>query len=241
MLAKSLQIDFWDGMTSVDGYAAVRFINAIFYKTTHLKVSWDDAYTYEYNRFFAMLSRRLSNWDRAADHIYESPFVWISAGGTSFEAARDPDYVADQLLAARRWGMGREFANYTYDTLTTFDYGPYVDGMRAATTPGIVDRRAPDIDVREHRRTGASGDHGFVSGTATDDFAVRVVRWSTDAGSRGSSRMRWEATSSPSNDSSWRMGWTAAAIPLHIGTNTITITVEDIHGLTSTVTTQIQG
>ena len=93
-------IDLWDGMTIPDGYESIQFLNAIFYKTPHITdATWDTAYTYEYNRFYAMLSQRLSNWAGAADRVSETPFVWISNGSTDFEVAKDPPYVTDQLAA----------------------------------------------------------------------------------------------------------------------------------------------
>jgi hypothetical protein len=40
--ADSVQIDFWDGMSSVRGYRAIRWIDAIFYKTPHLsEANWE--------------------------------------------------------------------------------------------------------------------------------------------------------------------------------------------------------
>ena len=44
-----LYIDFWDGMTSVEGYSAIRFYNSIFYKTPHLG-TWDAALTHDTNQ-----------------------------------------------------------------------------------------------------------------------------------------------------------------------------------------------
>jgi hypothetical protein len=236
---KSVQIDLWNGLTAVDGFRAIRFINAVFYKTMHVGKSWDNAYTYEYNRLFALLSRRLSNWSTVADRIFESPFVWISAGATSFEAARPPAHVADQLQAARRWGMGRYFANYTYDTLRTFDYGPYVAGLRAAAKPGVVDSSRPTITVTKRARK--SGRAIDLAGTATDNFAVRFVRWHTDRGVSGAARMNWVATGDPTQGWSWRMHWDASGVPLHSGSNRITLIVEDIKGLTSDTTITVPG
>ena len=34
-----MNLDLWDGLTSVDGYRSINFLNAILYKTTHV----DDA------------------------------------------------------------------------------------------------------------------------------------------------------------------------------------------------------
>jgi hypothetical protein len=56
--------------------------------------------------------------------------------GCDFDDARSPEYVTAQLEAFRRWGMGGEFANYAYAGLADFDYSPYVEAMRSASTPG---------------------------------------------------------------------------------------------------------
>jgi hypothetical protein len=117
--ADSVQIDFWDGMSSVRGYRAIRWIDAIFYKTPHLsEANWDAALQYNTNAVYSLLSRRFSNWKYASSRLHLSPFSWISSGaGSDFERARDPQYVAKQLAAFRKWGTGREFANYAYNGL----------------------------------------------------------------------------------------------------------------------------
>jgi hypothetical protein len=218
-------------MTNASGYATIQFLNAIFYKTFHISgSSWDNAYTYEYNRFFAMLSQRLSNWSVAADRISETPFVWISSGSTNFEAARDPGYVADQLAAARRWGMERTFANYTSDNLSTFDYKPYVDGMRAASKPGNVDDVPPRVQV-DQPSASASAKSISLAGTAMDNQAIRVVSWKTDDGHTGAATMQWDSRGDPVSGWTWQMDWKADGVPLHSGVNTIEVTAEDIKGL----------
>ena len=165
--ADSVQIDLWDGLTSVDGYHSIRFLNATFYKIPHLG-TWETAYTYEYNRLFAVLSRRLSNWDYAAGRIFESPFVWINAGTRPFEAARSPEHVREQLLVAPSLGDGA-YARATTRTarLEGFDYGPYESAMRAASRPGVVDRDPPVVSVAEAGgvyREGSGGPHGHRDG-----------------------------------------------------------------------------
>jgi hypothetical protein len=229
---KSVNIDFWNGVTSVNGFAFVNFLNALFYKTTHFRdASWDDAYRYEYNGLYALLSRRFSNWPAVADRVAESPFVWISNGSSTFEAARPPDYVAEQLAAARKWGMDRLFGNYTSDNLTTFDYGPYLSGLRAAAKPGVVDSATPTISVTARNvKPSATASTIDLSGTASDDFALRVIRWRTDDGKSGAAKMRWNSDGDTSG--SGQMEWSVSGIPAHVGPNVISITAEDIKGLT---------
>ena len=234
-----VQLDLWDGLTSVDGYRRISFLNATFYKTPHLG-SWDTAYTYEYNSLFALLSRRFTNWSYASSRVEESPFVWISSGTTSFEQARPPDDVSEQLDAARRWGMGRMFADYAYGELEGFDYGPYEDALRSAARAGVVDDHAPTLRLST---TAPDGDVARVEGTAADDFAVRFVRWRTDAGTTGTAELTWVAgPGDPTNGwKAWHTEWSAARVPLHAGTNTITVTVEDIKGLRSEKKVQVEG
>ena len=109
-LASFVQIDFWDGLTSVSGYGPIRFLDSTFYKTWHVRgASWDTALSYNVNRMLAYLSRHLSNWSYASTRINISPFAWIDgdvANEGSFTAPRDPAYVAEQLAFFRRWAMG---------------------------------------------------------------------------------------------------------------------------------------
>ena len=228
--ADSTNLDFWNGVTSVNGAWTITFVNAIFYKTTHLDASWDTAYTYDLNRTFELFSERLTNWNHVADQIFVSPFVWISSGSTEFEDARDPGYVEEQLLAARRWGMHGMFANFTYDTLRTFDYGPYLRGLREAARPGVVDDDPPTVTAEITRSSGSTID---LTGTATDNLAVRVVRWRTASGDTGTATLRWVADGDPKSGYRWRMEWKAADVPARDGASPITVTTEDVKGLTT--------
>jgi hypothetical protein len=231
-----VQIDFWDGLTRVEGFRSIRFLNATFYKIPHLG-DWDVAYTYQYNRLFAFLSRRLSNWDYAAGRIFETPFVWINAGQRPFEAARSPEHVEEQLLRARHWGMGRLLADYAYGDLEKFDYGPYEPAMREASRPDAVDREPPEISVSTSASPSEDG-RMDLAGTATDNMAIRWVRWKTDAGASGTAEMIWtpavDDASFPKLQSAtglWEMQLNMPGIPVRPGRNLITVTAEDIKGL----------
>ena len=84
--ADHLDLAFWDGMSSADGYGAIRFSDTIFYKTSQLSGStWDTSNQYNVNRLYALFSRRLSNWSYAASRIHISPFSWVDAGTSDFE------------------------------------------------------------------------------------------------------------------------------------------------------------
>jgi hypothetical protein len=236
--ANWVQIDLWDGLTSQPGYGPIRFMNAIFYKTSHLNGStWDTAFTYDANRFFAFLSRRLSNFANAAPLINWSPFAWVSDGTSAFESARSPDYVAAQLAAFRRWGMGGTFANYAYQGVSGFDYTPYEAGLKAASTAGAVDTTAPTLTVDQSTVT-ATGI--TVTGSASDNFAIRDIRWSAN-GASGTAPMIWTVTAGDYRSGyQWRMSWTAT-IPLTAGANTVTISADDIKSLTTTTTLTVTG
>ena len=100
-----LDIDFWNGMTSVEGYGAIRFFDSVFYKGPH-KGNWDSALTYNQNRVYATFSRRFSNWDYAWSRVNVSPFAWIDEGPKSIELRRCPSPGRRRRAAARLSQMG---------------------------------------------------------------------------------------------------------------------------------------
>ena len=178
-----------------------------------------------------MFSRRLSNWAYASSRIDWDPFAWINSGPSSFSCARSPQEVAAQLAAFRKWGTGGAFVNFAYGGIqSSFDYTPYVPGMQAAATPGTVDTQPPSATLGIPARTGASV---VFSGSATDNFAVRDVRWRTPSGASGAATMTWTVISGTySTGYQWRMDW-SAAVPASPGTQ-VTLTFEDVKGLQST-------
>ena len=53
-----VQLDFWNGMTSVDGYSAIRFLDESLYKGPNVPgASWTAALSYDANSWFALMSR----------------------------------------------------------------------------------------------------------------------------------------------------------------------------------------
>lgn len=225
-------IDLWNGLTSVPGYRALRFVDAIFYKSTQIRsATWDNALQYNANRMYSLLSRRWDNWAYASSRVHIGPFSWIDEGSTRFESARSPDAVEEQLEAFRKWGTGREFANFA-NTFEKFDYTPYTKALQTASTPGVVDREAPGLKVSTQRT--ADGKLA-IAGTATDNMAIRVVRWQVVDGPSGAARMTWNVKSgSYSSGYDWEMTWTADGIPLQRGRNEVQVSVEDIKGLVTT-------
>jgi hypothetical protein len=228
--AEMLHIDFWDGMTSVEGYGAIRFWDNTFYKAPH-RGTWDNALTYNQNAVFATLSRGLENWDYASERVYVSPFSWIDAGPSTeseFDDAQPPDYVREQLLAFRRWGTGGEFANYAYGSLDAFDYGPYADAMQDASSSADVDDEPPELAVTE---TPGGSSSSEIAGTARDNLAIKAVRWRDDGGGSGVAELTWKVLSGNYNSGyDWKMRWSLPAGDLTSGANRVTIVAEDIKG-----------
>ena len=188
--ARTVHVDFWDGMTRVEGYEAIRFYESFLYKTPHLG-TWDTALTYDTNQVLATFSREFANWSHASERVYLSPFSWINPGPSeesSFDDARPVAYVEEQLLAFRRWSMGDEFANYVYGGLKPADYTPYETAIQEASGPTDEEDAPPQVAAR-----GARGD--ALGGTAEDDLAIRAVRWSDDRGGAGTAELRWKVTS----------------------------------------------
>jgi hypothetical protein len=223
--ASRLDINFWDGLTSVDGYGAIRLIDAIFYKSPHIG-TWDSALQDNANRVAALLSRRLSNWDYASSRVYLSPFSWIDPGPSSsdFDDAHAPSYVRDQLLAFRKWGMGGELANYVFgDHLQDFDYTPYVEAMQEASSPAEVDSEAPTLAADP---TSA----GRVAGTAHDNLAVWSVRWEDDGGASGMARTWARFVLDPILGYTWQTQWSVPTSGLSPRAKRIRVTVRDIKG-----------
>lgn len=236
--SRRLDIDFWDGLLSVNGYGAVRWLDATFYKSAH-RGNWDRALRYNYNRLFSFLSRRLSNWGYASSRLNVSPFSWIDPGPSSsaFDDARQPAYVAEQLLAFRRWGMGGEFANYAYGGLRSFDYSPYVSAIQAASTRAVVDSEAPALTVSETGTAPTRRASTELQGTANDNLAVRSVRWASDRGHDGMAGSTWRIESGDSRSGyTGKTTWSIPGIRLEPGYNRITIEAEDIKGLTTSST-----
>ena len=223
-------IDLWDGMTIPDGYESIQFLNAIFYKTPTSPMPPGTPPTRTNTTASTRALATTVELGGCRRPVSETPFVWISNGSTDFEVAKDPPYVTDQLAAARRWGMERTFANYTFDNLRTFDFRPYVAGMRAASKAGVVDDVPPGIQV-DQPTVAADAKDTSLTGVAMDNQAVRVVRWKTEDGRTGAARMEWDSRGDPAAGSTWQMKWTADGVPLHAGVNRIEVSVEDIKGL----------
>jgi hypothetical protein len=217
--------NLWDGMTRVEGYRAIRLYDSIFYKTPH-RGSWDSAMQYNVNRTLAFVSRHFANSDYASSRLQIEPFAWIDAGpntASDFDDARPPAYVAEQLLAMRKWGMGGEFANYAYRPLRSFDYSPYVSAMQAASAPARLDTVDPSVSI--------SGAISKIEGIAGDNLAIRAVRWQDDRGGSGAAELTWQVLSGDYNSGyDWQMRWSIPMDAVTPGATEVTVVAEDIKG-----------
>ena len=236
--ASSVQINFWDGLTAVDGYANVLFLDAMFYRDPGLPgASWDAALQYQYNSLFAVLSQRFSNWAYASSRVGVSPFGWIdndAAGGGTYNESRPPDYVAAQLQAFRRWSMDGTFAIFAYNPLDKFDYTPYVAAMRAVSP--TVDHERPQLTVADPKlRTGPGRTTTvLLQGQAVDTYAIRAVYWRDASGKAwGAARMVWRRVAGGDGTGwEWTMNWSlSASVPK--GTKSIEIKAVSIKGPTT--------
>ena len=230
-----MDIDFWDGMTSVEGYSAIRQWNSVFYKDWRLgnapgsTLRWENALRADVSNTAELLSREFENWDYAESRYHSSPFAWINAGPLSspWDDARPPDYVQAQLAAMRKFGMGGGFANYHYGGgLTPSKYAPYANVIRAAATPGNVDAAAPTIDAA----TAAGG----IQGTAHDNLAVWSIRWRDNLGRAGVAELDFRITQGePLYIKNWRMDWRIPRSALTKGASSVRVVAVDIKGNTS--------
>ena len=221
--------NFWDGMTSVSGYSAIRLFDSTFYKTPH-RGTWDNAMQYGVNSTLAFMSRRFRNWDYASSRTSVSPFSWIDPGASSstWDDARPPEYVRQQLLAMRKWGMGGEFANYAFRSLKGFNYTPYVSAMQAASTPATVDGVRPTLSV-----TGSAPATG-VRGTSRDNLGIRAIRWRDSRGRSGAAQMTWRILGGDYKTSyAWETQWSIPPAAVTVGATSVTVTAEDIKGRAS--------
>jgi hypothetical protein len=126
------------------------------------------------------------------------------------------------------------FGNFAYGPPSGFDYEPYADGMRRASTPGLVDHEPPELAVRPPAGGGAidaTGDQLELAGTAHDNYAIRAVRWYDAKDRFGTAKLIWEADDSLSPDRTWVTRWRIRGVPLSRGINRITVVAEDIKGL----------
>lgn len=229
---RRVDLDFWNGMTAVEGWRAIRQWNNVFYKTYFYgngdsqRLKWENAMLWDVSQTAALLSRRFDNWDYARSRYYSSPFSWINAGPSAgtYDDPKPVPYVETQLTAMQKWGMGGGFANYHYGS--NFDpgqYAPYANAIRAASEPRSVDSQPPVIEV--------AGASSRISGAATDDTAIWAVHWRDDRGGTGTAKLTFNVNAGNRLDvQDWRMDWAVPVADLTNGSSAVTVTAEDIKG-----------
>ena len=252
---RSTFVDWYDGLSSVEGYSAIRLFSTAFYKQYAPARDWDTALTHEFNSIYSRFSRRLSNWSYAAPRIHLAPAIWIDNGDSTssdgYDSAHPPADVETQLQAMRRWGAGREFVIFAYHGLygtssggyrDAFDYDPYVPSMKRASTPIIVDTSSPWLAVTSPTNgpTFHTEDREIeLEGVAGDNMALRAVSWENERGGHGAAQTDWQVRCGDHRTGyESQLTWTTGNIQLDPGENRIVVTAEDIKGLqvTHTVT-----
>lgn len=249
--ANSTFIDWYDGLSSAEGYSAIRLFSTAFYKVFTPARDWDTALAHEYNSIYSLFSRQLSNWSYAASRLHLSPAIWVDDGDPNaegdYQAARPPEYVDAQLQAMRSWAAGRELVVFAYHGLygtaaarytDAFDYRPYVPSLRRASEPAVVDDEGPALALvapTAGEEVHVAGTGVDLRGTASDNRAVRAVTWENDRGGGGAAQMRWQVRCGNHREGyESETAWAADGITLHPGTNNIVVTAEDVKGLRTT-------
>ena len=116
-----LHIDFWDGMTSVDGLRGDPLLGRHLLQDPAPSGTWDTALTYNTNQIFATFSRGSSNWDV---RLRAGPPIAVQPGSTPARTPRATSTTPGRRTTSRsscsrfaKWGTGGEFANYVYGAL----------------------------------------------------------------------------------------------------------------------------
>ena len=209
--ATSVQINLWDGLTSVPGYGPIRFMDATFYKTAHLtRRDLGQRDDLQHQPADGVLQPQPANWAYASSRVDISPFAWIDGDVANEGAFTAPRAARVRRRAARGVppvGHGRRIRHLQLRPgsghSTTRRTRPR---MQAASIPGTIDNQPPGITVNRVQRT---GDGVVVSGTATDDMAVSSVPGRPVRAS-GAAPMTWSVTGgSWSTGYQWHMDWTA--------------------------------
>ena len=191
----------WDGMTSVDGYAGIWFYDETFNKDTGLTSgnaqTWNSALTYEYNSLFSLFSQDFTNWSYAADHVFLSPSAWIDgdvANEGQWAAPRSPAYVATQLQAFRNLGNGRRVHRLRICLAERLRLQPLRQCPAGRCDARAVDGTPPALSIVNETTTGNTVS---LSGTSSDSYAIRDVRYTSSSGASGRGHgeladRRWE-------------------------------------------------
>lgn len=231
-----VRLDLWNGITSVRGYSAIRWLDSTFYKTTRVQgASWEAALQYNANRIYSLLSQRLSGWNYASSRLYLAPFIWIDGGSDADEQALSPAETESQLATFAQWSAGGVFGGFFYGSLRAFDYEVYAEAFRAATF-NVSEAMPPKLWITMPTSSPvfrAQAIRVTLRGRATDDLAIRAVRWRDGKGHTGSARLRWIYSGNYQQGWDWYMEWETDPIPIARGTTVFVVEAVDINGLRS--------
>jgi len=228
----SVQINLWDGMTGVDGYGSILFLDADFYKTPGVSgASWNQSLAYEDRTVYPYLSKNLANWSYAATHLSEAPFGWINSDGSddAYGAARPPAYVKDQLASFRQWTTDGVFGVYNANSLDQAFYQPYYPAMDAATAPLLAPATKPSLQVRPVARPVLGSVD--LSGEAADSDAIRFVLCATGGQKVVGAVMTRSGSTDPAVPD--EVGWTCSRVPTDGGP--VKVVATDIRGVSTVV------
>ena len=234
--APRVDLDFWDGMTSVKGYSAIRQWNNVFYKDWRLgnapgaTLRWENAMRADVSNTAELLSREFENWDYAESRYHSSPVRLDQRRPASLGRGTTRDRPATSRhsstpCASSGWAAASPTTTHG-GGLTPSKYAPYANVIRAAATPGNVDAAAPTLDA-----AAAAGD---IHGTAHDNLAVWSVRWRDNLGRAGVAELDFRITQGePLYIKNWRMDWRIPRSALTNGASSVRVVAVDIKGNTS--------
>ena len=195
-----VQWDLYLGMSSVQGYSALKNNTAEFQKVVNPKPAptaaeqWANAFRYSIGHMGALCSQGLSSdeWEYAHTRIKWMPFSWldeiVGSTSSSFSYKKPFATVNTQLQAMRSWGMGGMLPMFDHSGFNTASYVDhngvsYNAAMEDAAEPTpLADTTAPTLPVPT---LGGS----TITGTATDNYAMWAVKWEDNAGGSGMADM----------------------------------------------------
>lgn len=217
-----VQSDWWKGISSVQGYKAIRFTGELFFKRPFPSTDWDIALRNAQNQLHAYLSRTWTNWTYASARVFQAPAAWLD--NTTGQPPSTPEAVATQLERFRVWTSGGEIYIYSYGAVSDFDFRPYLAAIKAASQPPPPAAGPPRLSVSTPAAP-ASATTVALEGTAASPLAIRSVVVRDEGGRRTAAPMVW--------DEPLTLSWSVAGFPVSAGANTLTVTVEDIAGQTT--------
>lgn len=240
--ANTVYVPFWDGMTSQNNFSNISIYDEDFYKGPNIApntaTTLANGLQYNANSYYAVMSQNFSNWAYAADRVDIAPAIWID--GIANGGYSSPLSVASAtplMDAYTQWSVGNILMDYAYNDPASYDYSPFYTLFENIAKQTIVETTPPTLTVSSPSTSSTSTTSSTInmSGSSTDSFAIRDVKWTNSAnGDSGAGTMTWVINSGTYTTTyNSQTNWSITGIPLQSGTNKITITAENIHGLTT--------